>query len=106
MGNTSCLNGLVIRSLLHEMEKREREEDEPKQCPLKKVVFTYYDYDGDDIFEANERLNTGDVEKEKRYFDERILRDEDQEDNKSHPWRKRLEVKHNKIGSGYKVRIE
>merc|ERR1711973_734990 len=56
--NTSCLNGLVIKSLLYEV-RRKRNEDEPNECPLKKVVFTYYDYEGD-IFEANKALRTGD----------------------------------------------
>merc|ERR1711879_887447 len=52
--NTSRLNELVIRSLLYEIE-RKRKEDEPVKCPLRKVVFTYYDYEGD-IFDANRRL--------------------------------------------------
>ena len=102
--NTSCLNGLVIKSLLHEM-KREREKDEtPKKCPLRKVVFTYYDYEGD-IFEENEKLWTGDANKEKGFFVEDIVNNKDNEQRKlleEAGWR----LKNHKIGSGYKVRIE
>merc|ERR1719361_2574694 len=59
--NTSRLNELVIRSLLNEIEGK-RVDDEPKECPLRKVVFTYYDYEGD-IFDANMELK-----EEKRNF--------------------------------------
>ena len=101
--NTSCLNELVIRSLLHEVS-REREEEEPNECPLKKVVFTYYDY-AEDIFKANEKLWTGNKWKETGYFDEDIV------NNEGNKYRKDLDdagwrFKNHKIGSGYKIRIE
>jgi len=94
--NTSCFNELVITSLRHETQ-RKRENDESKECPLKKVVFTYYDYEGD-IFDTNEKLkNTENDAKMKRYFDAQWL-------NMCviAGWK----VKHHKIGSGYKIRIE
>merc|ERR1719229_1403847 len=84
--NTSRLNESVIRSLLNEIE-RERKEDEPDECPLKMVVFTYYDYEGD-IFATNRGM----IEK-KQYFDEEILRDDEGMDNREHPLRKRLREK-------------
>ena len=94
--NTSCLNGLVIESLLYEV-RRERKGDEPKESPLKKVVFTYYDYEGD-IFDANEKLKNTEIDsKMKRYFDAEYLKTA-----KIAGWK----VKHHKIGSGYKIRIE
>ena len=101
--NTSCLNGLVIKSLMYEV-KRQRKENEPKECPLRKVVFTYYDYEGD-IFEANKALWTSDEKRERGYFVEDIL------ENEQNEYRKALKAtgwrfKRHKIGSGYKVRIE
>merc|ERR1719273_2037853 len=79
--NTSRLNELMIRSLLYEIE-RERKEDEPKECPLRKVVFTYYDYEGD-IFDANRGLK-----EDQQYFDERLLRDNKENDEESQRLRK------------------
>ena len=106
--NTSCLNGLVIQSLLYEVW--DEDTNKAKKSPLEKVVFTYYDYEGD-IFKANKTLWTGDENKEKGYFVEDILRDQKGADNENHEYRKKLTTadwrfKHHKIGSGYKIRIE
>ena len=102
--NTSCLNELVIKSLLHEVRRERKEDENPKKCPLRKVAFTYYDYEGD-IFEANEKLQADNGQKEKRYFVEDILKNKDNEQMKAlnaAGWT----FKHHKIGSGYKIRIE
>ena len=101
--NVSCVNEVVLENLINVVSKE-------KECPLERVVFLYYDYDGD-IFDANQLLNGGIVDKEKRYFDEQILRNETHEDHKEHPLRKRLgafgwTLKHYRIGrNGYKIRI-
>ena len=104
--NVSCLNMTLLRSLLNLI--LEKENDDAWQ--LEKVMFAYYDFEGD-IFEANDRIYTEVAQKEERYFVENILRDQKGADNMNHPQRKALGkagwvLKHHVIQGGYKVRIE